>query len=247
MTRMAVEASFGVFRRLFPVRPLDPSELPLSDEERRVYNRWEVWSVLPFFLFTAALGFAWYVALKGAAGFWHQATPETRFLIRPIPIAWGLPAFFLGIISSAIPLDWLYRLLLRDRYRRFERACHERMGFDDRPVLLLMTAIIVCGALLYFAFMVGSFARFTDSAVEIGRPQSFGSVSYQYTRVRAIEHRATLQAPNGNIVHRPHYVILFDDGNSWSTDAFVGPTPAEAEQIAQLVSRRSGRVIDERP
>lgn len=247
MTRAGVELTFALFRRLFPVRPPDPSEPPLTDEERRVYQRWEMWSPLPMLLFASICTYLWALALMGAEGLLHRPTPETRFLVRPEWFMWLLPAMFLGLMTSAVPLDLLYRLLLGRRYKRFDRACKERVGFDERA-LILLAAIFVTGALIYFPLVAGYFfARFTDAGVEIGRPLPLRGRFYTYERVRAIEHRATFRAPIGTIVPRPHHVVLFDDGNSWSTDGRFTDAPGEAERIAQFVSQRSGRPIAERP
>ena len=130
MTRLAVELSFELFRRMFPVRAAAPSEPPLSVEERRRYRRWELWAIVPLFVICFPVGYLWY---------------------------------------------------------------------------------------------------------------------HEYKRVRGIEHRATFQAPNGNIIRRPHFVIVFDDGTSWSSDGPHESTPETASRIAQLVSRRSGRAITELP
>ena len=68
MSRFAVQSSFAIFRRLFPVQPPDPSEPPLTDEERKIFHRWEMAALIPIFLFTAAFGSFWYFAMKDAAG-----------------------------------------------------------------------------------------------------------------------------------------------------------------------------------
>ena len=162
MTRLAVELSFELFRRIFPVRAASPSEPPLSVEERRRYRRWELGAIVPLFVICFPVGYLWYLALRGAAGLIRRETPDTRFLLSVHPAIWALPA-------------------------------------------------------------------------------------YEYTRVRGIEHRATFQAPNGNIIRRPHFVIVFDDGTSWSSDGPHESTPETASRIAQLVSRRSGRAIAELP
>jgi len=95
---------------------------------------------------------------------------------------------------------------------------------------------------------VTTFARFTEAGIEIGRPLSFHSRFYEYARVQAIEHRATSRAPSGNAVERTHFVILFDDGASWSTLAGLRhPVPEVDGRIAELVSRRCRRAIIERP
>jgi hypothetical protein len=247
MAGAGVEVAFALFRRLFPLGPPDPSEPPLSDEERKFYRRWEMASLVPLFLFIASLTYPWYLAMECAAGLWHRPTPQTRFLIRPDPHWWFVPAFFLGIISSGIPMFGLYRLLLGGRYKRYDRACAERVGFNARPVVILLAATFLLGTAVFFYFLAGNFARFTDSGVEIGRPLPFLGRSFAYEQVRAIEHRAAIRSSNGNLIPRPHHVILFDDGTSWSTENLFRPGPEEEEKLVRLVSRRSGRAVVEPP
>lgn len=245
---IAMGLSFPLCRRIFAARDADPSEGPLTDEERRIYRRWELVSPLLFLPFMPMLGFAWYFVLRGAAGLVRHGTPDTRFLVETSAIVWALPALFLGAISSAIPLDWLYRALLRERYRRFERYCYERMGFDGNRLLVGLAVLIFAGSAVFFLAGVTSFARFTDAGIVIERPLSFRSEFRAYSRVRAIEHRATVPAGNGKAARRPHHVILFDDGTSWSTrEGLRDPVPDVDAQVAQFVSRRSGRAIIDRP
>ena len=245
---IAIGLSFALCRRIFAAREADPTEEPITDEERRIYRRWELASPLPFCLFMTILVIAWYFALRGAAALFQHETSGTRFLVEPTAIVWALPALLLGSITAVIPLDWLYRALLRDRYRRFERYCYERIGFDGNRVLVGLATLVSAGSAVFFLAGVTSFARFTDAGVEIGRPLSFTSHFREYARVRAIEHRATYRASDGNAVRRPHHVILFDDGTSWSTrEGLRDPVPEVDQEIAQLVSRRSGRAVVSRP
>jgi hypothetical protein len=238
-------SSFSILRRIFPALT---SEEPITDEERSVYRRWEAGAILPFFLLTALLGYAWYLGLTWAASLFNHEAHGTRFLLQALPPYWWIPAIFLGMITSMIPLDWLYRTLLRDRYRRYERYCMERVGFDPRRLYVCIVVIFFAGAAVFFLAGVTSYSRFTDAGIEIQRPFSLRSSFYEYARVRAIEYRATFRAPAGNRVQTPHYVILFDDGRSWSSrDGLRDPVTKVDGQIAQLVSRRSKRPIIKQP
>lgn len=242
-----MELSFVLFRWLFPVRADEASEPPLTAHERRVYGRWEIGSLLPFFLFVPTLSYLWYLALLGAASLLPHETPDTRFVLLPIPILWGFPAVLLGIVTSIIPLTGLYLALLGDRYRRYLRCCDERVGFNGEQAFAWLALAFVGGSVVFSVIGVKTFTRFTETGVEISRPLSVRSSFYEYTRVRSIEHRATLKAPNGNTVQHPHYVIIFDDGASWSTcDGLRDPVPELDGRITKLVSLRSRRAIVER-
>jgi len=244
----AVTCSFALFRRFFPCRVDNDAGEPLTDEERRIYRRWEVAALVPLFALTPLLGVAWYLALKGIAGLFRHDSPGTLFLIRPIPAIWLVPAMYLGILSSAFPTEWLYRLLLRDRYPRYERFCHERAGFDGKRVLLLLGGLGLAGTAIGLFVGTRTFTRFQEDGIVISRPFGLRRHFYGYGRVEAIEHRATFQAPNGKIIDRPHYVLRFNDGASWSTrEGLRDPEPDRDRMIAKLVSERSKRPIKEIP
>jgi hypothetical protein len=115
-------------------------------------------------------------------------------------------------------------------------------------LFVCLAVIVFAGSAVLFLAGVTSFSRFTDAGIEIQRPLSFRSAFYEYARVKAIEHAATFRAPIGKTVKRPHYVILFEDGTSWSSrEGLRDPVPEVDRQIAQLVSQRSGRPIIEQP
>jgi hypothetical protein len=149
-------SSFTVLRWIFPAPAAASAEEPITDEERSVYRRWEAGSLLPFFLLVLILGHAWYLGLTRAATLFRHEAPGTRFLVQPAWYVWLIPALALGLITSAIPLDWLYRALLRDSYRRYERYCIQRVGFDGRRLFVLLAAITaIVDRLRAFARVVG--------------------------------------------------------------------------------------------
>ena len=250
LTGIGTALAFAAIRRWFPVPPA-PAEAgdPLTDAERRSFLRWEVAAIVPILVLIPAMGLGWFFLLKGAANLVHPPLPGTRFLLRPIPILWGLPAVFLGIVSGALPMHWLYRLLLGDRYPRYIQFSNEKAGFDGWRFLRWMTNLTLLGTGVLFFLVTRTFVRFDDQSVEIGRFLALRAATYDYRQVTAIEHRATFVAPNGNTIHRPHYVIRFNDGTTWNarTHAFRDPDPALDAQIANLVSLRSGRPIVEIP
>jgi hypothetical protein len=244
---IAVGLSFALLGRAFPVRRND-AEAPLTDQERRVYRRWEIGSLLPFFAFAPLLSYLWYLALRGAAGLFDPATPSTLYLVQPIMEFLLFPAMFLGIVSSAIPMEWIYRFFLRERYPRYVRFCNERAGFDATRVGWWLVGLIIAASAFFFIFVVTSFARFDETGVEVGRHLAFRSTFYEYSRVKAIEHRATFLGTNGKTILRPHYIITFDDGTSWSSRGGLrDPVPDSDREIAQLVARKSGQLILEQP
>lgn len=244
LTPIGIGLMLAVFRRVFPVRVEPAASEPLTDEERRSYRRWEIGSALLWLPLGVVSGFAWYLAVTTLAGLFSHRSPDTVFLVEPTPVFWAVPAVFLGMLTALIPLDFVQRAVLGDRYHRFERFSHERAGIDGNRVVLAFTVFILAGSVLFFLAGVTSYARFTEAGVEIGRRLSFHGKFYEYRRIAGIEHRATFQAPAGNTVERPHYVILFDDGSYWSTrEGCRDPVPKLDDPVVKYVSSRSGKAI----
>ena len=240
-------SSSAILRWLFPALP-DSANEAITELERRVYRRWDAWSVLPIVLILVGLCYAWLLGLTWVASLFHRDAHGTQFSLRPSTNYCVVPALFIGMITAPIPILGLYRALLGDRYRRYERYSMEPMGFNPRRLFLCFAVIVFAGSAVFFLAGVSSVTRFTDTGIEIQRPLSFRSAFYEYNRVRSIEHRATARAPIGTTVKRAHHVILFDDGTSWSTrDGLRDPEPDVDSEIARLVSQRSKRRIIEQP
>lgn len=241
-------SSSAFLRWLFPSPVASDGEEPITGQERRVYRRWATASVMPILILVPLLGYGWYLALTWSASLFQQEAGDTLFLVKPGAAFWAPIAVVLGIVTLPIPLVVLYRALLRGRYRRFQLCCFERTGFDWSRLYTWLAAIVFIGFVVSALAAVTSFSRFTETGVEIRRPLSLRSRFYEYSRVKAIEHRATFQAPIGNTVKRPHHVIIFDDGTSWtSLDGLRDPVPELDGRIVQLVSQRSQRPVIKQP
>jgi hypothetical protein len=239
---------FAIVPVIFPKPVLDISEGPITDDERAAFCRYNYRIILPAILTVLLLMYAWFLALKAVAALFDHRNPGTKFLLQASPVTWAIPAMFLGIVSLPILLQWFSRSVLGGCYGRYQQYCNEREGFNDARFCGWLAALVVIAASVFFGVFVTVFARFSEAGIELGRPLSMRSVFYEYTRVRSIEHEMTNRAPNGKLVWKPHYVIRFDDGESWSTlEGFRDPEPDLEKQIAQFISAKCGQSIVEKP
>src|SRR5688572_25084552 len=110
-----------VLARLFPYKPSHESNPTLSlPELRKKYAKWELASLLPFFLTSFLGGYLLFLALNWVSRHSVPKSSGTRWLMLPDKHFFMLPAIFLGILAGAVVTDLLYRFLLgADRYAEF--------------------------------------------------------------------------------------------------------------------------------
>jgi hypothetical protein len=238
---------FAALRRFVPApASREPDPATLSREEIASYGRYELAAFPLFFACAAATGYAWYWALRGAGALLVAARGEAVHVLGAEPAYWALPAIFLGIVSSAVPIDLAYRRLLRDRYERFMRYGEQKHGYDTRKVMRAMSWLVGCGALVFVVCGVNGVTRVTEDGLVVGRAFSLGAVFHPYASVRAIALEEWATAPNGNRVHRPHYIVRFDDGTEWRSDfGLRGAATAEDRAAIAYIASRTGIALAE--
>jgi hypothetical protein len=239
-----IHYSNKIFRKVFPIKEEDqlaPQEL---EALAKIYMKWEVIALLFFFVYWPATGFLWYLLLQFVGDFAAQSHEPCVILEVPFGIFWVLPAVFLGIPSTVVPLAITFKILLGDRYEEYMRWSNQRQGFDAWKVLGLMTVLFVMGSVFWMVGSLRLWEEFHEDRVVIMRPWYWSPRTYPYARVKTIAHFARSQAPNGNILDNPRTVIKFDDGMTWSTrNRIAVPDQQREADIINLVSTRSGRPI----
>lgn len=167
------------------------------------------------------------------------------FSVAPDAAYWALPSIFLGIITSAVPLTAMYKLLLRDRYGEYDHYCSTRVGFSTNRVGAVLATLVIVGAGAFLLFGVRSRVDFLGDSISIRR---FGheQTVYPYSSIRSIYSASHVRAPNGKIVHRPHYIIVFDGGDRWSTrDGLRDPKLHTDSVLVRYVATRSNRPVEQ--
>jgi hypothetical protein len=233
---------------LFPKPVPDISEGPITENDVVAFRRHDSSIILPTILAVPFLMCVWFLAFNVMAALFDHRLPGTTFLVQTEAITWAIPAIFLGLVSVPILLQWYTRSELGDSYGRYKRYCNNRVGCDVGRIYGLFASIVFVAGAIFFVAFVTNFARFSESGIEVRRSLALRTRSYDYSRVKSIEFATTTRAPNGKIVPKPHYVILFDDGESWSTiEGLRTAVPELDKRIAEFVSVKSGQPIVKKP
>ena len=236
-----VLAGFALFRRLFPTRlePLPPGEM---ERLSKVYTKWNLFAALLLFAYIVPITAGWFYALAPIAA---PALPGAPGEIRLVPpsVSMLIPAFFLAIITAALPMAPTFRLLLGRRFEEYRRWDELRVGFVGRPPFAILATSLVLLCLPYFAVIRNTGTDFLADRIVVRGPLSTEPTIYPYARVRAIARVAKSRAPIGTVNDRKHIAIRFDDGYTWATGNRLDNKQIGEDrerEILDLVSRRTG-------
>ena len=244
LTGVTVMIVLLVARKLIPYKASTIECQKSLEELKREYTKWELFAILPFFVCVAALMYFWYGLFRDMADWFAHGLPPCHYLFMPCWAFWALPALFLGIITSALPVILLYKALLRERYAEYIHYTNLKAGFDGLKVFAWISAPIVVLAVAAVVIGINTYTQFKDDAIVIKRPVAWRPVAYPYGRVAAVAEVARLVAPNGNLVDRTHYVIRFDDGTSWtSEDGMHEGEPEHDRAAVTFAAEAAGKAI----
>jgi hypothetical protein len=237
---------FALLRRLFPAWPAPSSGLPLAELKAK-YSKWvSMLGVLMFVtgvLFSVGLWFA-----MGALARWsaHQL-PSALVTFAPItPRYWAVPALLLGLVCGGMAAMWIVRQLLGARYGEFLDYWCQSSGMNS--VRANVFVFEVCAALCVILVSLGlrAHVQLTNDALVVNGIFSPSEVRYPLADIQTIESSGRFVAPNGILVSRREYVVIFSDGRRWSTTFIPSdPDPEAKRSFMRMVSARSGKPIEE--
>lgn len=184
----------------------------------------------------AMLGALWYALLLwiSSARFRElSSSSESVYLLSPDNYFFAIPALFLGLLSVDLPMRFLsssYNLMPRLRRRS-----------------ALVFGFVVC--IVCFGFVglaLNTYIMFKQDMVVISGFLDLGEHRYLYSRIKSIEAKDSFTALSGRRVHRPHFLMKFDDGFVWNSRSLNygrDPDPVRDAEVMQFAASKGGVAI----
>jgi len=225
----AVLLAFRLLARFFPYqRPPGTEHVTLEQLSAR-FKRWEWRIVVLLFVFAvpsvllAKLGLALVLPLP-------PPPPGALMHLTIDPAFFILPALFLGIIVTSVPITLVLWLCLGGDYPDFILMGNLRTGFDTVKVWTSLAVVVAAGALALAAAAAPVHLTVFGDRIEV---RHFGSIHALV--IPAAEYRSASIRPNGPLT------LTFANGTTWSsTDdlSLIALSPAQKRQLLALVGHR---------
>lgn len=237
---------FALLRKLFPARPAPSSGVPLAELKAK-YRKWVSLLGLLMFVTGVPLAVGLWFAMTGLASWCAGQLPSALITFAPVtPRYWAVPALLLGLVCGGIAAMWMVHRLLGARYGEFLDYWCQSSGIDSVKANVLVFQ--VCGVLCFGLIFLGlrAHVQLTNDALVVNGIFSPSEVRYPLTDIQNIETSGHFVAPNGRLVSRQEYVVIFNDGRRWST-MFIpsDPDPEAKRKFMLIIADRSGRPIEQ--
>lgn len=233
----------GLLLRFFSQQQTNSStcEVPEAELYKR-YLAWELWGLIPVVMLIALMVGCWFAVFELLQLLVESLLPASQFCILPPWIYWLLLAGLPGIVSAMLPIHYLYLYLLGEqRYCEFTHYGNLRARRDNWRQLRRMAVGMAAALLLIVPPSLECYTLFTADALIENPFFSIGETRHSYDDIVELRTIARLQAPNGQIVDKPYYQIVFKDGFIWrSTRIMAEPLPETAHEIMEFVSQQTG-------
>jgi hypothetical protein len=204
------------------------------------YSKWDLLTLPILLVVVPTLTLGWWLILVKVSE-WRFTFIETGiFYLLPPPIAWLLPAMFIGIISSVFPMDGLYRLLLRKNHAEYQDFQRRKWPTNPNRTASWFLGIASGLALLAIGLMLDSYILARPNEIVINPLWSLGESRYAYSDVKSIRSSMRLKTAEWD---EPLYVIDFQNGGRWST-RWEDRDPKELEDLMNFISQQSGVPIE---
>lgn len=195
------------------------------------YQRWELFAILPGLLLVGLISFLIQAALKLIYAWQLSYQEASVFVFGLQPIVWWIPALFFALFISAIPLHYLYLSMLgRQRYAEYIEYGNQKFELDSWRVFRFLGNLMIPLCLAFTFMALDTYARVTGDSFVVNRFLGTGEAVLRFEQLQAIELVESFVAPDGNIVHRPYYVLRFQHGAEFDFRSFPSQTDFQQQQ-----------------
>jgi hypothetical protein len=237
---------FALLRKLFPAKPAPSSGLPLAELKAK-YRKWVNLLGLLMFLTGVLFSVGLWFAISGLGSWSAHQLPPALVTFAPItPRYWAVPALLLGLVCGGMAAMWIVRWLLGSHYGEFLDYWCQSSGMNSvrANVFVFQVSAALCVGLISLGLR--AHVQLTDDTLLVNGIFSTNEARYPLADIQSIETSSRFVAPNGKLVSRREYVLIFSDGRRWST-TFIPSDPDQETKgkFIRMIADRSGKPIDE--
>jgi len=219
--------AFWVFYKLYQI--INPFGRKIMDESistiiRRGDLKQSITGTVVFFILVSMLLFIyiWTKVFFRVYLINRKDFGEYIYYFYPQQVIFGLPALFMGIMTSVICVDFLIRIFFKKYY--FEICDYLKIygGLSTQRTRILDVAFAVAsiGIIVHLAFFTNCYAVFKNDVIVANSLVSFKEKTYNYSQIEKILVSTHDRTSSGKEYEKYLVILVFDDGKEIATNDF---------------------------
>lgn len=212
----AVSIVFLIFQLIFPYRPPKNLDISVIEQNKEKYNRLEKWAILWIFLSIGLIGFC--VFIIGSQIRENFFSSEYEYIVTATDSFWVLPGIILGFGLIRIPMEFIYKLLLKEEYYLYTLYANMKHGFDGEKIWRPFEYIFTLSGIVMFILGLNWFVCIDkNDKIEINELFSLKTHTYNLSDISEITYFDKYVTKDGIEKDIKHYVIKMIDGYEWNS------------------------------
>ncbi len=233
ITSLIVSLIFLAFKFLMPIK--SKSEVPDFPKEKFT----KIYAITYLAWLGGGALLAW--GLHSWFSYFYQEEKEIdHFSLYPDASYWIGMAVILGFSLGLVCMFWAVKAFLKDQSEAFWARYDKIYSFRATPLLKFLCLLLALTGLVFMNLGRNAHFDVSPTEIKVSRLFELHSTLYSMDQINEITHYAYLEAPNGNMVFKPHYEILFDDGRIWNTTVDIREPEDRDDEVFEKISKWSG-------
>ncbi len=236
---------YKLFAKRFPYKPPPSQKHYTLEELQPKYERWERFGTMLTVVFVFPMAYIIYEAFMAMRALLLRPYSDAPFVFVPPWEWWALLALFLGIIATAIPMDFIVRWWLKGQVEEFIAYQNLQYGYDAQKAGRIILTSLGGFSALCLVFLFDWYTVFGPSEIVINPFLSFSVKRYAYSDIQrfSVERETTPENPDGGEIR---LTLYFKDGSSWDNTSL---SPAERKpgsaSLVEFIQEQTGMILSD--
>jgi len=234
-----------VLRQLFSFKTKKDDYSTSTDELKKEFRKRDILFLLGSFLLIPLILAGLTMLNSRLSDSMFTNDLEIIHLIKPNTGTW----FGMAMISSPGVFFWLIfllsKIIFKEQVYDYWIYYNRKYSFNGAMFLKYFAIIALTAGSIFTCMNLNSFVKIKEDRIEINSFTGILPKKYSFDSINEITHYRKQVAPNGKIVDKPYYSIVFSDNSVWRTDDDLRTPRKSDEQIIKFLSEETKIEIDE--
>lgn len=176
----------AILARAFPYKPVGVYGMTNLKVLSKKYQKWELFGLLLFFILIPLIVYlsgALFLNLNKALS---SNYANSVFFILPNSYMWFVPSAFFAFAIIIFPMNFIYRLILKDDYEEYLHFTNMKHGFDGMKIYRPMVWVLGLLATIAVFLMSDYTIEITDKRITLNDFFTTEKKSYDFKQIESI-------------------------------------------------------------